>query len=43
MRYFEEIKKVLANIPIDIGTKTLKLEDIKTLLSNLSYYPISAL
>ena len=30
MRYFEEIKKVLANIPIEIGTKTLKLEDIKT-------------
>ncbi len=30
MRYFEEIMKVLASIPVEIGTKTLKLEDIKT-------------
>ena len=30
MKYFEEIMKALANIPVDIGTKTLRLEDIKT-------------
>lgn len=30
MKYFEEIMKVVGNITIDIGTKTLKLHELKT-------------
>ena len=30
MKYFEEIMKVIGSISIDIGTKTLKLQDVKT-------------
>ena len=30
MKYFAEIMKVIGSITIDIGTKTLKLQDVKT-------------
>ena len=30
MKYFDEIMRVLASIPITIGTRTLTLGDIKT-------------